>query len=325
MEKYMRKYNAKREFLSITEEDIFNRFRKLVKPFAKNKNYMLFKGDLPVALTAHIDSVFTRKIMRKKLVGADDRAGVYAIYKILLALKAKGKPMPSVILCNYEELGCEGSSKLVETYPKPPEDFPVNWIIALDRRGKKDAVFYDTENQKFKAMILNYGFKFANGSFSDISVISPEWDVASVNLSIGFENEHTLKETWNMNWTQRTISRVLRIMLSDHVNTKFAWEGTKDWYSSYSYQGYGKNYKWNDWESEYKADTYLDPDRTHIEREFIEQDRHLRAIRTNRDYDWNDPDIRTQSESDEWTKAVRKIIEADKLKQKHRQYLRSVL
>ena len=67
------------------------------------KDYLYAEGDIPIALVAHMDTVFTKLPTeiyydRKKNViwspqglGADDRAGVFAICQIISADGMKGK------------------------------------------------------------------------------------------------------------------------------------------------------------------------------------------------------------------------------------------
>jgi hypothetical protein len=232
---------TKKMFLSMTPKQIYKLFGTVLPVVVENDEYAIFQGESPIVLTAHVDTVFTNRIMRRKQVGADDRAGVCAIWFILqMAAKSPrkfGGKLPSVILCNHEESGCVGSTALITCFKKPP--VPCNWIIALDRRGKNDAVFYDCGNFEFQRFILGHGFHKEPGSFSDISVIAPEWNVAAVNLSIGFGNEHSLSETWNFNWTFETARKVLRILRQPEVEKEFDFQEVR-----YDFDGNWKHGSW---------------------------------------------------------------------------------
>jgi hypothetical protein len=58
-----------------------------------------------------------------------------------------------------------------------------------------DAVFYSCDNEEFTNFVTDCtGFKVANGSFSDISIIAPAAKIAAVNLSCGYYCAHTLNE-----------------------------------------------------------------------------------------------------------------------------------
>lgn len=85
-------------------------------------------------------------------------------------------------------------------------------IFQLDRRGSEDCVFYDCDNPDFVKYIESFGFVEAYGTFSDISVIAPEWEVAAVNLSVGYYNEHTNHEYLRLDELETTIERVEKML-----------------------------------------------------------------------------------------------------------------
>lgn len=177
-------------------------------------DYIYAKGEIPVMLVAHMDIVhksppseiyfdrIKRVIWSPTGIGGDDRCGVYAILQIL-----SSGLRPHILFTEDEECGAYGAwSASSEIYPN------INYMIELDRRGSNDAVFYDCDNKEFQKFILGYGFKHAYGTFSDIATLSPAWDVASVNLSIGYVEEHTHTERINLNHTYATIQKVCNIL-----------------------------------------------------------------------------------------------------------------
>ena len=99
---------------------------------------------------------------------------------------------------------------LVKEYPEPI--VPINFLIELDRRGEKDAVYYDCDNDLFENYITQFGFTTSFGSFSDISVIAPSWKIAAVNLSVGYYHEHSASEYWCYRETHMTIKKVCAIL-----------------------------------------------------------------------------------------------------------------
>lgn len=104
----------------------------------------------------------------------------------------------------------------------------LKYIIQLDRRGDNDCVFYDCWNEEFMNYIMQFGYEMALGSFSDISTICPAWDIAGVNLSIGYRDEHTYGERLYLNPLMRTIEKVEK-MLEDIDNVPmFKYIGEKD-------------------------------------------------------------------------------------------------
>lgn len=181
-------------------------------------SFIIAEGDIPIALVAHMDTVFKKlpseifydkenKVMwSPQGLGADDRAGICAILEIL----NKGY-RPHIIFTTDEEVGGIGALNLIKVFQNSPfED--LKYIIELDRRGKNDCVFYDCDNKEFTRYIESFGFKSNWGSFSDISIIAPEWEVAAVNLSIGYEDEHSEMERLYIKNMEKTIDKVIKML-----------------------------------------------------------------------------------------------------------------
>ncbi len=177
-------------------------------------------GDTPIMLVAHLDTVHKQLpidifydteqqvIWSPEGIGADDRAGVYAIVELI-----KRGHRPSVLFTWDEEVGGVGAQ--VAASLLNPE---VDYVIELDRRGYDDCVFYDCDNPVFTEYVESFGFKTNYGSFSDICYLCPEWKVAGVNLSIGYENEHTKTELLQVNWMMETINKVEEMLLDTNYD-----------------------------------------------------------------------------------------------------------
>ena len=160
----------------------------------KEDKYIIAEGELPVCLIAHLDTVFSYVPKmdgflfdsEKQILwfpygsGFDDRAGVAAI---ITALNKGYKP--SIIFTQDEELGGIGATSIVSR-------------------------FY----------IESFGFEEAKGTFTDISIIAPQWKIAATNLSIGYLDEHTTSERLNINWFNKTLERIFKI-LENSKNMKF--------------------------------------------------------------------------------------------------------
>lgn len=182
------------------------------------KDYIIAEGDIPICLVAHLDTVFKippdeiyydeeNKVMwSPQGLGADDRAGIYAILNII-----KAGYKPHIVLTTDEELGGVGALHLIKEYPECPFT-DLKAIIELDRQGEKDCVFYDCANLDFETYIQSFGFVTAIGSFSDISFIAPAWGVAAVNLSVGYVDEHTYCERLFFEHLHSTIEKVKEIL-----------------------------------------------------------------------------------------------------------------
>ena len=160
-------------------------------------------------------------------LGADDRAGVYAIIQII-----EDGYRPSVLFTTDEEPGAVGTQALVSRKPDCPLE-NLKAIFQLDRQGMDDMVFYGCNNPDFENYIEKFGFTFSWGTFSDISVIAPAWKVAAVNLSIGYVGEHMQTEILHTDWMESTIEKVEQMLsVSDAMpsyaytpmRTGFQWE-----------------------------------------------------------------------------------------------------
>lgn len=175
----------------------------LKKHYPKNQvfyseHYIYAIGNIPIALVAHMDTVHTKVpsqifwdreqdvIWSPQGLGADDRAGIFAIMSIV----ASGL-LPHIVFTTDEEKGGIGAT-LLSKRTNPFED--LRYMIELDRNGFKDCVFYDCDNQKFEEFVEKFGFETDWGSYSDICELCPSWKVAGVNLSVGYFNEHTMSE-----------------------------------------------------------------------------------------------------------------------------------
>lgn len=192
--------------------------RKYYKTNIKStKEWILCEGNIPIMLVSHMDTVFKTPPMQiyhdqKQSVlwspqglGADDRAGVFAIIKIL---EAGFKP--HLLLTTNEERGGLGVLSFLRTFITPP--FDLKYIIELDRRGKDDCVFYSCANEEFEIFVEDYGFYTDWGVYSDISDICPRWEIAGVNLSVGYQDEHTFTETLNTKHLYATIDKVKKML-----------------------------------------------------------------------------------------------------------------
>lgn len=209
-----------RRICKLTENSVFTMMRKLLITSYGRDNvicddeFIIAKGDIPVALVAHCDTVFTyppKDIFYDKEanvmwspqgLGADDRAGIYAIIQIL-----NDELKPHIIITTGEESGCIGSGKIVGKMTNHPFD-DLKFMVQLDRRGFKDSVFYQCDNIDFENFVNNFGFETNYGSLSDISVLAPVWGVAAVNFSVGYMDEHSKEERLYVDALFNTIDKV---------------------------------------------------------------------------------------------------------------------
>lgn len=200
---------------------LFQYLNKYYKEPVSTTQYIYAEGNIPVALVAHLDTVFEKPpslvfydsgnqvMWSPNGMGADDRAGVFAIIKII----SHGF-RPHIIFTHDEEMGGIGASELSKC-PMPFDD--LRYIIELDRQGMDDCVFYDCTNNDFEEYVEGFGFKTARGSFTDISFLCPKWEIAGVNLSVGYVNEHTPLEHLFCDFLMETVYKVENMLSEDAI------------------------------------------------------------------------------------------------------------
>ena len=217
--------NALEDFLRPSQKQLFKRLCKKFKgkTLISKGNFILVKGVAPVMLVAHLDTVHEQSVrdicisadknilMSPQGIGGDDRCGVFALVKIYQSAQIK----PWLLFTCDEEVGGLGAKQFCLAYQRhqlPKELDDLKFLIELDRKGKNDAVFYRCANPDFEAYITGKGFKTAQGSFSDISVIAPELSIAAVNLSCAYYAAHTRHEYINRAELDDTICKVIDII-----------------------------------------------------------------------------------------------------------------
>lgn len=187
------------------------------------KDFLYAEGDAPYMLVAHLDTVHQKSpsiicysddrnyIMSPYGIGGDDRCGVYIILSLLNRLPFK----PYLLFTMGEEKGGLGARAYID-YMCEQEDIPeLKYIVEYDRKGNKDCVFYQCDNKDFTEFVEGFGFKTAHGSFTDISVIAPEFGVAAVNLSSGYYNPHTQHEVVCVSDMENVIDASLKMLCTE--------------------------------------------------------------------------------------------------------------
>ena len=217
----------------------------------EREKFILVEGTIPICLVAHLDTVFDNSICLNKSVfydreqgvlwspdgaGFDDRAGIFAIVKIL-----QSGLRPHIILCCDEEVGGKGAAAVTKSYPFGLP-FSCNYFIELDRAGYDDMVFYNCNNPEFTSYVKKFGFIEQFGSFTDISILCPHFKIAGVNLSIGYELEHSTSEFLYLKGLFRTVTKVKKMLQEKDIpsfeyieGTRFSWNFS---WGSFKNQGF---------------------------------------------------------------------------------------
>jgi putative aminopeptidase FrvX len=179
-----------------------------------------------VLLSAHMDTVRgvlkDRKLIDDKgvimsdkgVLGADDRAGIAIILTVLRNLKKLNfNGNIKVAFSREEEIGCKGVDKID---PKWYEG--TDLAIVCDRRGNRDIVvgcgmaFCSNEVGFFMedvGKMLDMDYRCVEGGISDAMVFAQE-GINSINLSVGYMNEHTDREFVVINDMRDTVRLVLQ-------------------------------------------------------------------------------------------------------------------
>lgn len=242
------KINKIEKIVKLSERKLYRYLRKELEKLGyspkegKKSSYLYAKGTIPVLLIAHTDTVHyglpkevfydpARGVMwSPEGLGADDRAGVFAVLELVQHYKC------GVLFCSGEESGGTGVRQFLAEHP-----FNQGYLmgIELDRCGTLDCVFYDNNSNQFHDYIQDFGFVKAWGSFSDISILGPAWRLNTVNLSVGYEDEHTKQERLYIRDLLSTIDRIEN-MLSRAI-PKFEYEE----YKYYNRFGKGSTYTYD--------------------------------------------------------------------------------
>jgi hypothetical protein len=228
--------------------ELFEELRKYYKKLKFADGFILAKGDIPVMLVAHMDTVHKNQCNDSNIfinmenniicstngIGGDDRCGIFMIMDILKNTKHR----PYILFTEDEECGGLGAKKFVKRYNS--NNTNLNFIIELDRMNGHDSVYYDLDNYDFEDYINKYGFKTAYGSYTDICELCPAFDCAGVNLSCGYYKQHTTSEYVNIDEMLTTIYKVVRILEDFKLEDKFKWKEIEMHYYPTTYTGYNK-------------------------------------------------------------------------------------
>ena len=170
-------------------------------------------------------------------LGGDDRCGVYIALELI-----KNRTPYGFGFFYDEEIGGVGSriaSPLINNLEG------VTAFIGLDRRGFDELALYGYDNSELVDLFERRGYFKAKGSFTDASNLASLSDkrLACINLSVGYYNEHTPKETINITAMNRTLT-VLKDMVDELTSKPFFVDDTtlyKQLYKSELYYSYWDN------------------------------------------------------------------------------------
>lgn len=219
--------------------------KSIGRKIMQTNDFLYSPGSFPVMLVAHMDTVHTqppticksadgKTWMAPEGIGGDDRCGIWIILNII------EKYHCSVLFTQDEEIGMLGAKAFTRAKKSLPN---VNYMVQLDRQGADDAVFYNCGNIEFIDFVLETtGHIEFFGTFSDISTLSPHFDIASVNLSCGYHSPHTHAEYIKLDEMANTQQAVERMLEATAENPKRKYDYQVSYYAVKPYKNGWKNY-----------------------------------------------------------------------------------
>ena len=199
----------------VTDDYIFTQ-HKGIKPLICVHTDIV--GNIPPTKKQIVRFKHTLSVKRDaRVLGADDRAGIY------IALNLLHRKDFNFAFFAQEEVGGKGSTQFALK-----EDLTqYSCFIGLDRasrNGNQNVAIYGYDNED---LITLFDFPQSNGSMCDASVLSGYCDIACVNLSVGYENEHTSREILNLDLMNETLQVMKDLKVPEEVYTYEKME--RDW------------------------------------------------------------------------------------------------
>ena len=180
-------------------------------------------------------------------LNADDCNGILVALQLLETL-----PNLKVCFTTQEEMGGVGAREAANNI----EFFlDVQYLIQADRRGNSDLITHtngiNSASEKFvediQSLMDKYNYSEKTGTFTDIGVLADELLISGVNVSCGYYNEHTFRETCNISELNNCLNFIHDIIVTlDNQDAMYSIQSQKS-YKHYSNTGYNySNYTHND-------------------------------------------------------------------------------
>jgi hypothetical protein len=194
--------------------------------YGEGDNYLYYpNNNSRLLLAAHLDTVRKEngvplELIRDKniitaynsVLGADDRAGVWALMKIIKRCKKEEIEIPNILFTNHEESGGTGMLKLTSA---SKEYFKHIYLgIALDRMGCNQYVTYNHLPKAVSRYMESFGWVENVGTFNDVEYFADTYRIPCVNVSVGYYNAHTVMERLHLDETLFSIERVMEMIKS---------------------------------------------------------------------------------------------------------------
>lgn len=238
---------------SRTERNFIHRF---IRPLGMQEDELgnLYKriGDAPVLWSSHTDTVHTqggkqRLGFSKGIVGLSDTASnclgadcTAGVWLMLEMIRAKRPGL--YIFHRAEEIGGVGSTFIAKHRPDLLEG--IKYAVAFDRRGHNSVITHQGDRCCSEAFAASLGaalglnhFADSGGTFTDTANYTDAIGECS-NLSVGYMNEHTKRETLDVEYLERLRDALLILDASTLVAERAPGEADPE--------GYGFDWQDND-------------------------------------------------------------------------------
>lgn len=146
------------------------------------------------------DGIVSRGPSSSTGIGADDRAGIALAFETLDAGH-------TILITSAEEIGMVGTRILRGQEPDVFKRLQEHrFFLQLDRMGSKDFKCYDVGTDAFRTYVHNEtGLTEPNrSSFTDIVTLCQ--DIPGVNISVGYNHEHTRHEILDLAMWEGTLA-----------------------------------------------------------------------------------------------------------------------
>jgi|GEM_PF-1350503 len=243
-----------KEFVKLLEVPNEQIFKYLQKNYFKKgdyitdgDNYFYQDNASPILLVAHMDTVTRKKckvvVNRNVLtnkhpdpLGGDDRAGIFGIIEVLRECEEAKLAKPSILITNYEESGGRGVKAFITSDELQIEH--INLMVELDRKGATEYVTYADIDKKVEQYVESFGFKSGWGSYSDIADLTDAYFIPSVNLSIGYYEQHSSREYQHFDELLLTVDRVIDMIVDPLTELYPVVPRFRSYGNGYKYGGY---------------------------------------------------------------------------------------
>lgn len=218
----------KRPARSKSEEQFIKKYIDVIPDVFEDNygNRILYRPDSKIMISCHTDTVHREpgrqyveytngiahlpKNTKSNCLGADDTAGIYTAIRMIQA-----GVQATFVFHRDEEIGGRGSSWLADNYPEWLAKFDI--CLALDRRGKFDIITSQIggkcASKEFAASLalaLDMGHEATDGIFTDSANYTHLIQECS-NISIGYQNEHSSRETLDLDYLDAVADRLLTV------------------------------------------------------------------------------------------------------------------